>query len=192
MCLCRGGQWRVCRPLPRSLTASSTGTREGPGSLRPLDPATGEPRQDQLLLVASDRISAYDVILDTPIPDKGRSSPSSPRGGSTSSPTSSPTTSSPPTSPPPSPAAPSSSARCGCSRRVRGRAYLTGGGLAEYLATGTVSGVASRPASPTARGCPRPSSPPRQAPPPVSTTNPSGMPPSSTSSARQPRRGPPS
>ncbi|HON74154.1 MAG TPA: phosphoribosylaminoimidazolesuccinocarboxamide synthase, partial [Dermatophilaceae bacterium] len=37
----------------------------------PLDPATGEPRQDQLLLVASDRISAYDVILDTPIPDKG-------------------------------------------------------------------------------------------------------------------------
>ena len=25
-----------------------------------------------LLMVASDRISAYDVVLDTPIPDKGR------------------------------------------------------------------------------------------------------------------------
>lgn len=31
----------------------------------------GTPRADQLLLVASDRISAYDFILDTPIPDKG-------------------------------------------------------------------------------------------------------------------------
>ena len=29
----------------------------------------GTPRADQLLLVASDRISAYDFILDTPIPD---------------------------------------------------------------------------------------------------------------------------
>ena len=28
-------------------------------------------RQDQLLLVASDRMSAYDFVLDTPIPDKG-------------------------------------------------------------------------------------------------------------------------
>ena len=27
---------------------------------------------DQLILVASDRISAYDVIMPTPIPDKGR------------------------------------------------------------------------------------------------------------------------
>ena len=27
---------------------------------------------DRLLLVASDRISAYDVVLPTPIPDKGR------------------------------------------------------------------------------------------------------------------------
>lgn len=31
----------------------------------------GQPRQDQLLLVASDRMSAYDFVLDTPIPDKG-------------------------------------------------------------------------------------------------------------------------
>ena len=37
----------------------------------PLDPASGQPRDDLLLFVASDRISAYDVILDTPIPDKG-------------------------------------------------------------------------------------------------------------------------
>jgi phosphoribosylaminoimidazole-succinocarboxamide synthase len=37
----------------------------------PLDPETGEPRPDRLLLVASDRISAYDVVLDSPIPDKG-------------------------------------------------------------------------------------------------------------------------
>ena len=36
----------------------------------PLDDA-GVARGDQLLLVASDRISAYDVVLDTPIPDKG-------------------------------------------------------------------------------------------------------------------------
>ena len=31
----------------------------------------GEVREDQLLLVASDRMSAYDFVLDTPIPDKG-------------------------------------------------------------------------------------------------------------------------
>jgi len=36
----------------------------------PLDDA-GVARDDRLLLVASDRISAYDVVLDTPIPDKG-------------------------------------------------------------------------------------------------------------------------
>ena len=33
--------------------------------------ADGAPRQDPLLLVASDRMSAYDFVLDTPIPDKG-------------------------------------------------------------------------------------------------------------------------
>lgn len=31
----------------------------------------GRPSEDQLLLVASDRISAFDFVLDTPIPDKG-------------------------------------------------------------------------------------------------------------------------
>ena len=38
----------------------------------PLDPSTGLARQDQLLLVATDRISAYDYILDSEIPDKGK------------------------------------------------------------------------------------------------------------------------
>lgn len=37
----------------------------------PLDDA-GNPRDDQVLLVASDRISAFDFILSTPIPDKGK------------------------------------------------------------------------------------------------------------------------
>ncbi|MDR6863008.1 phosphoribosylaminoimidazolesuccinocarboxamide synthase [Phycicoccus sp. 3266] len=37
----------------------------------PLDPATGQARDDQLLLVASDRLSAFDFILETPVPDKG-------------------------------------------------------------------------------------------------------------------------
>jgi phosphoribosylaminoimidazole-succinocarboxamide synthase len=38
----------------------------------PIDDSTGAPRQDQLLLVATDRISAYDYILDSEIPDKGK------------------------------------------------------------------------------------------------------------------------
>lgn len=37
----------------------------------PIDAATGEPATDRLLLVASDRISAYDFVLDSVIPDKG-------------------------------------------------------------------------------------------------------------------------
>ena len=38
----------------------------------PIDASTGVARQDQLLLVATDRISAYDYILDSEIPDKGK------------------------------------------------------------------------------------------------------------------------
>jgi len=38
----------------------------------PIDASTGAARSDRLLLVASDRISAYDHILETEIPDKGR------------------------------------------------------------------------------------------------------------------------
>lgn len=116
----------------------------------PLDPDTGEPDPDLILLVASDRISAYDFILDTPIPDKGAvltqlslwwfdqladlvdnhvvrtdggpdftaEVPESVRG------------------------------RAVYVRRLQmlpveciARAYLTGGGLAEYRGTGAVSGV---------------------------------------------------
>jgi phosphoribosylaminoimidazole-succinocarboxamide synthase len=38
----------------------------------PIDQASGEVSQDALLLVATDRISAYDFILDSEIPDKGK------------------------------------------------------------------------------------------------------------------------
>lgn len=37
----------------------------------PIDPATGAARPDQLLLVATDRLSAFDYILDSVVPDKG-------------------------------------------------------------------------------------------------------------------------
>ena len=37
----------------------------------PVDPVTGEARDDRLLLVASDRISAFDFALSPAIPDKG-------------------------------------------------------------------------------------------------------------------------
>lgn len=38
----------------------------------PIDESTGQASQDTLLLVATDRISAYDFILDSEIPDKGK------------------------------------------------------------------------------------------------------------------------
>ena len=38
----------------------------------PIDLVTGQTSQDVLLLVATDRISAYDFILDSEIPDKGK------------------------------------------------------------------------------------------------------------------------
>ncbi|HEX7537672.1 MAG TPA: phosphoribosylaminoimidazolesuccinocarboxamide synthase [Dermatophilaceae bacterium] len=38
----------------------------------PIDPATGLASQDELLLVATDRMSAFDYILDSEIPDKGK------------------------------------------------------------------------------------------------------------------------
>ena len=108
----------------------------------PLDDA-GTPRDDQLLLVASDRLSAYDFILDTPIPDKGavltqlslwwfeRLTDLVPNHVvSTDVPD-------------------AVAGRAVLVRRLRmlpvecvARAYLTGGGLAEYRADGHVSGVA--------------------------------------------------
>ena len=109
----------------------------------PVDPASGQPRPDQLLLVASDRVSAFDFILDSPIPDKGEvltrlslwwfsqledlvpnhvvstDVPDAVRG------------------------------RAVLVERLEmlpvecvARAYLTGGGLGEYIATGAVSGIA--------------------------------------------------
>jgi len=107
----------------------------------PLDPA-GEARTDQLLLVASDRISAYDFVLDTPIPDKGAVLTQMSLWWfeqledlvpnhlvSTDVPT-------------------EVAGRAVLVRRLQmlpvecvARAYLTGGGLSEYQATGTVSGV---------------------------------------------------
>jgi phosphoribosylaminoimidazole-succinocarboxamide synthase len=38
----------------------------------PIDPATGLASKDELLLVATDRMSAFDYILDSVIPDKGK------------------------------------------------------------------------------------------------------------------------
>ncbi len=42
------------------------------GKVREIYDASSPAAPDRLLLVASDRISAYDVVLPTPIPDKGR------------------------------------------------------------------------------------------------------------------------
>src|SRR5947207_10822064 len=65
-------------------TRSSTARSQPPrwpmsdtSTLHDLHEASGKVRElygfgDRLLLVASDRISAFDVVLPTPIPDKGR------------------------------------------------------------------------------------------------------------------------
>ena len=102
--------------------------------------------EDQLLLVASDRISAFDHILDTPIPDKGavltqlslwwfeRLSDVVPNHlVSTDVPA-------------------EVAGRAVLCRRLEmvpveciARAYLTGGGLTEYAEKGSVSGVALPP-----------------------------------------------
>lgn len=109
----------------------------------PLDPVSGEPRADQLLLVASDRMSAYDFVLESPIPDKGavltlmslwwfeQLEDLVPNHVLSTD-------------------VPSAVAdRAVLVKRLQmlpvecvARAYLTGGGLGEYRQTGTVSGVA--------------------------------------------------
>ena len=114
-----------------------------------------------LLMVASDRISAYDFVLPTPIPDKGRDPHRSCRcGGSSSSPTWCRTTCVAPTSRPSTPGG-----RC-CCRRLEmcpvecvARGYLAGSGLAEYRATGAVCGVPLPPGLVEGSGCPSRSSP---------------------------------
>ena len=47
---------------------------------------------DEVLMVASDRISTYDVVHPTPIPDKGKVLSGLARCGSSGPPTSCPTT----------------------------------------------------------------------------------------------------
>lgn len=109
---------------------------------RPLDPATGGPDPGRLLLVASDRVSAYDHVLDTPVPDKGAvltglslwwfdrlADLVDHHVVSTQVPA-------------------EVAGRAVYVRPLRmlpvecvARAYLTGGGLAEYRVDGTVSGV---------------------------------------------------
>ncbi|MEN3122737.1 phosphoribosylaminoimidazolesuccinocarboxamide synthase [Janibacter sp. LM] len=105
--------------------------------------ADGAPRADQLLLVASDRMSAYDFVLDTPIPDKGvvltqmslwwfdRLADLVPHHVVSTD----------------VPAA--VAGRAVLVERLEmlpvecvARAYLTGGGLNEYRSTGAVSGIA--------------------------------------------------
>ncbi|WP_134772271.1 phosphoribosylamine--glycine ligase [Ornithinimicrobium flavum] len=112
------------------------------GLYAPLDPGTGRRDDSRLLLVASDRISAYDHVLDTPIPDKGavltqlslwwfdQLADLAPHHVMSTD----------------VPAA--VAGRAVSVKRLRmlpvecvARAYLTGGGLAEYAASGTVSGV---------------------------------------------------
>ncbi|WP_191564760.1 phosphoribosylaminoimidazolesuccinocarboxamide synthase [Janibacter melonis] len=108
----------------------------------PLDDA-GEARADRLLLVASDRMSAYDFVLDSPIPDKGAvltqlslwwfdqlADLLAHHVVSTDVPD-------------------EVAGRSVLVERLDmlpvecvARAYLTGGGLSEYEATGSVSGVA--------------------------------------------------
>jgi phosphoribosylaminoimidazole-succinocarboxamide synthase len=108
----------------------------------PLDPATGEPREDELLLVASDRLSVFDYVLASPVPDKGRvltqlslwwferlADLVAHHVVSTDVPA-------------------AVAGRAVLVRRLRmvpvecvARSYLTGGGLSEYVASGAVSGV---------------------------------------------------
>ncbi|HET9021977.1 MAG TPA: phosphoribosylaminoimidazolesuccinocarboxamide synthase [Ornithinibacter sp.] len=108
----------------------------------PLDPTTGGAREDRLLLVASDRISAYDFVLDTPIPDKGEVLTRLSLWWFTQL----------------EDLVPNHVVSADVPDAVRGRAvlverlemlpvecvaraYLTGGGLGEYVATGAVSGI---------------------------------------------------
>jgi phosphoribosylaminoimidazole-succinocarboxamide synthase len=56
----------------KDLSALPGVTHVGSGKVRELYAVQDQAGVDRLLLVASDRISAYDYVLETPIPDKGR------------------------------------------------------------------------------------------------------------------------
>ena len=112
---------------------------------------------DRLLLVASDRLSAFDVVLPTPIPDKGRVLTGLSRFWfAADGRRSSPTTCSRPTrrtSPPRSPTATRTSSTTLRGRMMIGRlaevlpiecvvrGYLSGSGWKEYLDDGAVCGI---------------------------------------------------
>ncbi|WP_131103385.1 phosphoribosylaminoimidazolesuccinocarboxamide synthase [Ornithinimicrobium sufpigmenti] len=115
------------------------------GLYAPLDAETGERDQTRLLLVASDRISAYDHVLNTPIPDKGTVLTQLSQwwfeqlSGVIDAPHHVLSADVPV----------EVAGRGLYVRRLRmlpvecvARAFLTGGGLAEYRAEGSVSGVA--------------------------------------------------
>ncbi|MBA2695412.1 MAG: phosphoribosylamine--glycine ligase [Actinobacteria bacterium] len=138
---------------PGRATDPSGGVGEIPGHVRiysgkvrelyaPVEERTGAVRDDRLLLVASDRVSAYDHVLSSPVPDKGsvltrlslwwfdRLADLVPHHvQSTDVPA-------------------QVAGRAVYVHRLRmlpveaiARAYLTGGGLREYRRDGTVSGV---------------------------------------------------
>lgn len=65
----RPGRPRPPRELPGYAHVYSGKVRE---LWAPIEPESGEVSRDELLLVATDRISAYDFILDSQIPDKGK------------------------------------------------------------------------------------------------------------------------
>ena len=157
-------------------------------------------------MVASDRISAFDVVMAEPIPDKGRVLTAMTALGWRSWPTWRPTTWSAPTRPtsrtgrPPCPAASTTwpAGRCWCDRAemlaieciVRG--YLAGSAYKEYRAGGHrprhahARRAAARPGRCPSRSSPRRPRPPRD------TTSTSAWPRPSTWSARRRPRPPPS
>jgi phosphoribosylaminoimidazole-succinocarboxamide synthase len=109
--------------------------------------------EDRLLLVASDRLSAFDVVLPTPIPDKGRILTGLSRFwfGRTADIIANHVVATDPASLPDGPALPSAADLRGrmllCRRadvlpvEIVVRGYLAGSGWKDYVRTGEVSGV---------------------------------------------------
>ena len=113
------------------------------GKVRDLYRIDGGEHEGRLLMVASDRISAYDFVLDTTIPDKGEILTRMSLWWFDQLSGLSATTSSRPTCRRPSPAA-----RSICERldmfpvECVARGYLTGSGLLDYHRDGEVCGIA--------------------------------------------------
>ena len=120
---------------------------------------------DHLLIVTSDRLSAFDVILPDPIPDKGRCSPRWRCSGSIASPTSFPTNS--PASTPKVLCVPTSATRFAAVRwwssaltplpiEAVVRGYVIGSGWKEYQQSGSICGIALPPGLQQAARLPSP------------------------------------